>query len=257
MLQSRDGSTVVYGGVVDSATGRTALYVRDTSNSSGRLLAPIHGTPLRWLDADHLLVEPFDQTGVIHSIDTRTGADQIVFSPPSPPTVKADGDNDWFYVSGDLRWAVFARWNAAGSLLRQDLFDLVRQSYVPGVSLGANAIALAPVGDIALWVDGNQLRAMHLCDRRVVNIGTVAASSNLTSVHWNSDGRLAAFSFGATTEQTGPERIVFVDVQTGAIADMEKPWGVASQWSPDGRFLVLTRSGFHGPMSKLAKFEFN
>jgi len=256
MLQSPDGSQVVYGVATDTSSGRTALFVR-AMNGAGRLLAPIHGTPLRWLDANHVLVESFDQQGVIHSIDTRTGADQIVFSPPPPPpTVKADGDNDWFHVSGDMRWAVFVRWNAAGSLLRQDLFDVARQSYVPGVTLGTIPIAVTPFGDVALWLEGDQLRAMHLCDRRVVTIGNVPTSTDLVSWRWSADARFAALSFGATTEQTGPERVVFVDLERGAIAHIDKPWGSVRQWSPDGRFLVLSRSAYHGPVSKLAKFEF-
>jgi len=255
MLQSPDGSKVVYGVATDTATGRTALFVRDMVGP-GRLLAPINGAPLRWLDANRVLVEAFDEVGVLHSIDTRTGADGIVFSPPPPPSIKAVGDNDFFYLSGDLRWAVFTRSNSAGGVLRQDLFDVERHSYVPGVTLPTKPIALAPMGDVALWLDGNQLRAMHLCDRRAVTIGTVATATDIVNSRWSADGRFASFSFGSTNEETGPERATFVDLQQGAVAEIDKPWGFVRQWSPDGRFVVLSRSGFHGPSSKLASFEF-
>jgi hypothetical protein len=255
MLQSPDGSKIVYGAPTDNTSGRTALWIRDL-NGPGRLLAPIDGSLLGWLDQDRVLVQPFDGAGVIHLVDTRTGGDQVVFTPPPPPTVKADSEIDIFDLSGDLRWAVFMRY-AAGSLVRQDLFDVTRQSYVPGANLGTRAIALAPVGDTALWLDGNEVRAMHLCDRRIVTIGTLATSSDLRTLRWSADGRFASLSFGATSEQSGPERVVFVDLQEGAIAEIEKPWGDVRQWSPDGRYVLLNRAGFHGPAAKLAKFEFH
>jgi hypothetical protein len=255
MLQSPDGSKVVYGVATDTTSGRTALFMRDMLGP-GRVLAPINGAPLRWLDTNQVLVEAFDEVGVIRSVDTRTGADRIVFSPPPPPEIKAEGDNDFFYFSGDLRWAVFRRWDSAGTVLRQDLFDVERQSYVPGVRLPTKPIALAPTGDVALWLDGNQLRAMHLCDRRAVTIGTVATATDIVNSRWTADGRFASFSFGSTNEETGPERVTFVDLQQGSVAEIDKPWGFVRQWSPDGRFVVLSRAGYHGPLSKLASFEF-
>jgi len=255
MLQSPDGTKVVYGVAADTTSGRTALFMRDML-ASGRLLAPINGAPLRWLDSNHVLVETFDEVGVMHSVDTRTGADRIVFSPPPPPAIKAEGDNDFFYVSGDLRWAVFRRWNSAGTVLRQDLFDVERQAYVPSVTLSTNPIALAPMGDVALWLDGDQLRAMHLCDRRAVTIGIVATATDIVSSRWSADGRFASFSFGSTNEETGPERVTFVDLQQGAVAEIDRPWGFVRQWSPDGRFVVLSRAGFHSFLSKLARFDF-
>ena len=255
MLQSPDGSKVVYGVATDTTSARTALFMRDMLGP-GRLLAPINGSPLRWLDTNHVLVETSDDVGVIHSVDTRTGADRIVFSPPPPPEIRAEGDNDFIYVSGDLRWAVFRRWNSAGAVVRQDLFDVERQSYVPSVTLPTKPIALAPTGDVALWIDGDQLRAMHLCDRRAVTIGTVATATDIVSSRWSADGRFASFSFGSTNEETGPERATVVDLQQGALAEIDKPWGSVRQWSPDGRFVVLSRSGYHGPLSKLARFEF-
>jgi hypothetical protein len=255
MLQSPDGSKVVYGVATDATSGRTALFIRDMLGP-GRLLAPINGAPLRWLDTNLVLVETFDDVGVIHSVDTRTGADRIVFSPPPPPGIKAEGDNDFFDLSGDLRWAVFTRGNAAGSVLRQDLFDVERHSYVPGVTLPTKPIALAPTGDMALWLDGNQLRAMHLCDRRVVTLGTIATATDIVNSRWSADGRFASFSFGSTNEETGPERVTFVDLQQGALAEIDKPWGFVRQWSPDGRFVVLSRSGYHSALSKLARFDF-
>ena len=58
MLQSPDGSKVVYGVATDTTSGRTALFVRDMLGP-GHLLAPINGAPLRWLDTNHVLVEAF------------------------------------------------------------------------------------------------------------------------------------------------------------------------------------------------------
>jgi hypothetical protein len=255
MLQSPGGSKIVYGVATDNTSGRTALFVRDV-NGPGHLLAPMDGSPLRWLDDDRILIEQFDGAGVMHSVDTRTGAEEVVFSPPPAPSIKTDGDNDFLFPSGDLRWAVFVRANATGGVLRQDLYDVARQSYVPGVTLGDKAITLAPVGDVALWLDGNKVQAMHLCDRRVVTLGTVSSSSDAVNVRWSADGRFASWSYGATNETTGPESIVFVDLQQGAVAETAKPWGYVRQWSPDGRYVVLNRSGFHGPAGKLAKFEF-
>jgi hypothetical protein len=254
MVQSPDGSKVVYGVPTDNTSAKTALWVRDM-DGPGRLLAPIDGSPLRWQDPNHVLVQPFDDQGIVHSVDTRTGADQVVFSPPPPPTIKADGDNDFFQLSGDLRWAVFTRWSASGSLLRQDLFNVERQSYVPSIALGASPMVLAPVGDVALWLEGNQVRAMHLCDRRVVTLGAVPSSTDVMSLRWSVDGRFASLSVGTATTETGPERVVFVDLQQGAIAEIDKPWGFVRQWSPDGRLVVLSRPGFHGPASKLATLE--
>ena len=255
LLQSPDGGSVVYEVATDTTSGRTVLFIRDMLGP-GRLLAPINGAPLRWLDTNHVLVEAFDEVGVIRSVDTRAGADRIVFSPPPPPEIKAEGDNDFFYVSGDLRWGVFRRWNSAGAVLRQDLFDVERQSYVPSVTLPTKPIALAPTGDVALWIDGDQLRAMHLCDRRAVTIGTVATATDIASPRWSADGRFVSFSLGSTNEETGPERATFVDLQEGALAEIDKPWGSVRQWSPDGRLVVLSRSGYHGPLSKLVRFEF-
>ena len=50
--------------------------------------------------------------------------------------------------------------------------------------------------------------------------------------------------------------VVVIDVQRGVIAEVERPWGFIQQWSPDASYVVLSRSTFHAPASKLAKFEF-
>jgi len=97
---------------------------------------------------------------------------------------------------------------------------------------------------------------MHLCDRRAVTIGTVATATDIVSSRWSADGRFASFSLGSTNEETGPERITFVDLQQGAVAEIDRPCGSVRQWSPDGRFVVLSRSGYHGPLTKLARLEF-
>ena len=254
ILQSPDGRKAVYG-AIDPATGKTGLFVRDM-NGPERFLVQSEGPASAWLDADRVRLDPVNDLGVFRAIDTRGGAEQIVFIPPPPPAVKAPGELDSFELSGDLRWAIFMRWDAGGALLRQDLFDVAQQRYVAVPALGLDPW-LAPVGDLALWLDGTQVRAMHLCDRRVMTIGTISASPGAPrGVAWSGDGRLFSFSFGMTDEQTGPERVVVIDVERGLIAEVERPWGRIQQWSPDTHYVVLTRSTFHAPASKLAKFEF-
>lgn len=103
VLQSLDGRKVVYGGV-DPASGKTGLFVRDM-NGPERFVAPSERPAFAWIDGDRVLVDPLDEHGVVHAIDTRTGADQIVFIPPPPPTVKPNSDVDYFKLSGDMRWA--------------------------------------------------------------------------------------------------------------------------------------------------------
>ena len=254
ILQSPDGRKAVYG-AIDPATGKTGLFVRDM-NGPERFLVQSERPASAWLDADRVRLDPVNDLGVFRAIDTRGGAEQIVFIPPPPPAVKAPGEFDSFELSGDLRWAIFMRWDAGGTLLRQDLFDVGQQRYVAVPALGLDPW-LAPVGDIAMWLDGTQVRAMHLCDRRVMTIGTISPSPGAPrGVAWSGDGRLFSFSFGMTDEQTGPERVVVIDVERGLIAEVERPWGRIQQWSPDMHYVVLARSTFHAPASKLAKFEF-
>lgn len=140
-----EGGPVVYGDL-DPASGKTGLFVRDM-NGPERFLVPSDRPAFAWLDADRVLVDPVDEQGIVHAIDTRTGADQIVFAPPPSPTIKADSDVDYFKLSGDLRWAIFIRANADGARVRQDLFDVARQSYVPNVTLGLKDLWLAPIGE--------------------------------------------------------------------------------------------------------------
>jgi hypothetical protein len=254
ILQSPDGSRVVYGGQ-DPASGRAGLFAREM-NGTARFVAQSDGRAYAWLDADRVLVEPLKGLGAVHAIDIRSGADQVVFTPPAPPSAKTtESDNDGFSLTSDLRWAIFARSNAHGAILRQDLFDVVRQTYVPGLSFGTKDIWIAPVSDVALWLEGTELRAMHLCDLNFVMIGAVSLSSGVKSFAWSPDGRFASLSFGETNEETGPERIVVVDVQRGVMAEVDHPWGYVHQFSPDGGYAVLQRRGYHGNPSKLARLE--
>jgi hypothetical protein len=253
MLQSPDGQKVVYE-VQDPTSGAAGMYVREVAGPE-HFVRQVEGRADRWLDAERVLVDPLTESGAFHAIDTLTGADQVVFTPPPPPTTKADGDKDGFMLSGDLRWAIFGRVNASGALLRQDLFDVARQSYVPGVSLGTRDLWVRPVGDMVLWVDGSRLQAMHLCDRVVVTLGTVASSAGVSTFAWSGDGRYASLSFGQTNEETGPHRLVVLDLQRALLAELEQPWGYVSQWSPDGSVVVLRRSGFHVGPTKLGRLE--
>jgi hypothetical protein len=225
-------------------------------NGPERFLAQSERPASVWLDVDRVRLDPVKDLDVFRAIDTRSGAEQIVFIAPPPPAVKAPGEFDSFELSGDLRWAIFMRWSASGALLRQDLFDVGQYRYVAVPTLGLDPW-LAPVGDLAVWLDGTQMRAMHLCDRRIVTIGTISPSTSAPrGVAWSGDGRLLSFTFGTTDVDTGPDRLVIVDIQRGLIAEVERPWGSIQQWSPDTNYVVLARSTFHAPASKLAKVEF-
>jgi hypothetical protein len=254
ILQSPDGGKAVYGGV-DPTSGKTGLFVREM-NGPERFLVQSERPASAWLDATRVRVDPPNELGAVRSIDTRTGTDQVVFTPPPPPTLNSKGDLDSFELSGDLRWAIFMRWSASGALLRQDLFDVGQNRYVAVPTLGLDPW-LAPVGDLAVWLDGTQVRAMHLCDRRIVTIGTISPSTGAPrGVAWSGDGRLLSFSFGMTDVDPGPERLVIVDVQRGVIAEVERPWGRIQQWSPDTNYVVLARRTYHAPATKLAKIDF-
>lgn len=254
LLQSPDGRQVLYGGV-DASSGERGLLVRGLAAGSERFLIQSDRPALRWLDNDTVLVA--DTQGVVRAVDTRTAATRVVFQPAAPPTPKAAEEFDDFDLSGDLRWAVFSRWSKDGSLLRQDLFDVQRQAYVgAGRPLPSSSLSLSPIGDVAVWLDGDQVRAMHLCDRQPVTFGrATGVTASARNVQWSPDGRYFSVSFGEAYEDHGPQRLVVADLVTNSVAQVEAPWGYIQRWSPDLKYVLLFRGGYHTPNVRLASFE--
>ena len=255
ILQSPDGTQFLFD-AVDARTSGLVTYVRETAGGAPRVLAVGALAYEAWIDADNVVLERRDMPGVLHVINTRSLVDSIVFRPLAPPVVPASGDEEWFTPSGDVRWAIFNRYHADGSRARTDLYDVRRQTYVPAV-LPLGEWWLAPRGDVLVWVEGSNLLAMHLCDQRVVTIGTVPRITAAISggVHWSSDGRYLSFAYGSTDELTAPERAIVVDFDHGTIADLAAPWGFVRQWSPSVDVVVLSRFGFHTSVDRLARFS--
>lgn len=252
--QSPDGAQFLFS-AIDVPTGGFATYVRDTIGGVPRVLALGDVVVDAWIGADDVLLERRDEMGVYHLINTRSLVDTIVFRSPAPPSVAAAGDDEWFSLSGDLRWAVFTRWQADDSLARIDLFDVRRQTYAPE-PLPVQRSWLVPCGDVLVWLDGTELRAMHLCDRRAVTLATLPKIASVMEggLRFSANGRYLSFAYGHTDELTAPERDVIVDLDRGTIADIAAPWGFVRQWSPGLDVVVLSRYGYHTSVDKLARF---
>jgi len=253
--QSLDGTQFIFTALV-ATTGGLVTYVRDTAGGATRVLAVGELAWESWIDADSVLLEWRDTPGVFHAIQTRSLVDTTVFRPTAPPTVAASGDTDSFSLSGDLRWAIIDRYHGDGSFARADLYDVRSQTYVPAALPRAESW-LAPRGDVLVWIDGTQLLAMHLCDRRVVTIATLPKIATVTEggAHWSSDGRYLSFAYGRTDELTAPERVIVLDLDHGTIADIAAPWGFVRQWSPGLDVVVLSRNGYHTSVDRLARFS--
>ena len=253
VVQSPEGQWVVYD-EIDAATGGRAAFVRDLSGGTRFLREDALGIT-GWPDPDHALFELRNAPGIIHRVDLRSLVDEIVFRPPPPPSPPAADERDWFELTSDARWAIFTRAHADGEPLRMDLFDVTRQTYVVA-SLPLRSW-LAARGDLLMWFEGDELRAMHLCDRRSATLATIPGAGiqppglfRLTAR--SADARFLAFAFGNTDAERGPERAVIVDLQRGVYADIAQPWGYVSRLSPDCRYAVLSRAGFHATTNRLA-----
>jgi hypothetical protein len=228
--------------------------VRAVAGGIAIRISAIDRAPYAWLDDQHVLVDPAGEPGVIRSIDIRDGSDEIVsrpFAPPSPNPAGAQWD-DWT-PSGDLRWSILTRLDARGTVVAQWLYD-ARDGHIvtplPDGDWGA-----APRGDIAISLTDGALRVMHLCDHRVVELARRAGSSRAIGGRWSPDGRYFAVAFGATSDDTGPESVAVVDPLAGRIGVVNGPWGFIHEWSPDMRYVVLGRRGYHGIASRLARIE--
>ncbi len=254
--QSPEGRWVVYVGD-DPTTGGGATFVRELSGGTRYLGSD--GLVLEgWPDADHALFESRTEPGVIHRIDLRSLVDEIVFRPPPPPTPAAAGEQEWFSLTSDARWAIFTRARGNGEPTRMDLFDVARQTYVVA-SLPLRSW-IAPRGDLLMWFEGDDLRAMHLCDRRAVTLATIPGVGikppgvfRLSAM--SADARFLGFAVGLTDLDRGPERAVIVDLHRGLYADITQPWGYVSQISPDGTYGVLSRVGYHATSNRLARLS--
>ena len=96
---------------------------------------------------------------------------------------------------------------------------------------------------------------MHLCDRRIVQLGSRAGSTITSGGSWSADGRYLAVSFGYTFDDTGPESLVIVEPLTGRAGIVNGPWGFIHAWSPDLHYVALGRRGYHDLPSRLARLE--
>ena len=253
--QSPDGSRVVYRGA-DPATGEPALLIRDRAGAE-RPLAVGVWTPQTWPDETHLVVTADDSPGPVWSIDLTSGARTLVFEPPAPPPATQYFDDDWYLLSGDAKWAMY---------LRDNDDDVVIETYLYDVGAGAFAteampvadLSLSPRGDIAAWIEGTSLRAMHLCDRRavtLVGLGTFAPPY-VGGIRWSPDGRFLTIASGVTDQLTGPRAVLVADLQRRTVAVLNKPWGLISGWSPDASYVVLSRGALHEDDARLARLTF-
>jgi hypothetical protein len=249
-LPSPDGSLVAY---VATAPDEPGLAVRPVAGGGARVLRPFDRGPYAWLDTDHVLVDPPDGHGAIHSIDVRDGTDVVVFRPPTPPTPNPAGpDWDAWSLSGDLRWAILARLDARGTVTDQWVYDT--RDGRPVAPL-AGDWRLAPRGDVAVSFDGGQIRVMHLCDRQTVELAVRSGSAFASGEAWSFDGRYVAATFGTTSEEAGPESLVIVEPLAGRVAIVNGPWGSVRAWSPDGRYVAVGRRGYHDAPSRIARLE--
>lgn len=67
---------------------------------------------------------------------------------------------------------------------------------------------------------------------------------------------LSLVVFRLTDDDHGREAITIVDTVTGQLALIEQPWGFIQKWSPDGRYVVLARRGYHLLPVRLATVAF-
>jgi hypothetical protein len=249
-LPSPDGSRVAY---IAAAPDRRGLTVRDVAGGLPRFLLETDRAPYEWLDDDHVLIDPPEEHGVTHSIDVRDGSNVVVFRPFTPPTPNPAGSAwDGWIPSGDLRWAILQRADDRGVVSDQWVYDTANGRIV--ATLGSGAWELGPRGDIAVSFDGGKVRVMHLCDRRIVELGTRAGSAAATG-SWSPDGRYLAMSFGPTFDDTGPESVVIVEPAAGRFGVLNGPWGFLYTWSSDLRFVGLGRRGYHDLAARLAHLE--
>lgn len=262
-----DVETPLYAGVQESPDGRQfifrsfqpstpdgfTIWVRDTAGGPERGLLKGEAIVEGWLDADRVLFQRPSDPGTRYVIDTHSLMESVVFRPPAPPTPLAASEQSHAELSGDLRWAVLSRFVGDSTVVRVDLYDVAQQTYVPA-QLPRVPSWLSPRGDLLVWIEGTELRAMHLCDGHAVTLASLPqTTSALSGVRWSPDGRYLTLTYGPAYEDTSPERIVLVDLARGTIADIPGVWGFIRRWSPTDDVVVLTRGGYHSTIDRLAR----
>jgi hypothetical protein len=254
LSQSPDGSKVAYRAADPS--GEPALFVRD-ANGNARVLATGVWSPRSWPDPTHLFVTADDAPGPVWSIDLASGARSLVFEPPEPPAQTEYFDDDWYLLSGDAKWAMYLRDNDDDTIIETYVYDVAAGAFTADATPLFD-MSLSPRGDLAAWVDGKNLRAMHLCDRRavtLVGLGTFVPPY-VGGIHWSPDGRFLTLDSGVTDDLSGPRASLVVDLQRGTASLIDRPWGFISAWSPDASLVVLSRGATHQDSDRLARITF-
>jgi len=254
LSQSPDGSRIAYRAA--DPNGEPALFLRDATGNA-RMLAPGVWSPRSWPDPVHLLVTADDSPGPVWSIDLASGARSLVFEPPQPPPTSEYFDDDWYLLSGDAKWAMYLRDNDDETITETYLYDVAAGAF-KDAAMPLFDMSLSPRGDLAAWVEGATLRAMHLCDHRavtLVGLGTFAPPY-VGGIRWSPDGRFLTLDSGVTTDRTGPRGTIVVDLQRGTASVIDRPWGFISTWSPDASLVVLSRGATHEDNDRLARITF-
>ena len=249
LLQSPDGARIVFR-AADPASREPALFVRDLGTSA-RLLAAGVWSPQSWPDADHVFVRADDDPSPLFSLDVRSGALATVFQPPALPEPAREVDDEYLTVSGDAHFAMVQRTDLDGFFFETHLYDVKAEAFVDTTLPKTNEVFLSPRGDLAAWVQGGELIAMHLCDQKPVvlaGLGSFAAPF-VGGIRWSGDGRFLSITSGVTDALRGPRAVLVADLERGRAALLVDPWGFISRWSPDGAYVVLSR----GAEDRLAK----
>jgi len=249
LLQSPDGARVAYR-AADPASGEPALFVRDLK-AAARLLAAGVWSPQSWPDADHVFVRADDDPTPLFSLDVRSGALAAVFQPPALPEPAREVDDEYLTVSGDAHFAMVQRTDLDGFFFETHLYDVKADAFVDTTLPKTNEVFLSPRGDLAAWVQGGELIAMHLCDQKPVVLAGLGSFSGpfVGGIRWSGDGRFLSITSGVTDALRGPRAGLVADLERGRAALLVNPWGFISRWSPDGAYVVLSR----GAEDRLAK----
>ena len=256
LSQSPDGARVAYR-AADPASGEPALFIRTREGGDARMLAPGVWSPRSWPDATHLLVTADDAPGPVWSFDLASGARTLVFDPPAPPEATEYFDDEWYLLSGDAKWAMYLRDNDDETIIETYLYSVAAGAFVKD-RMPLFDMSLSPRGDLAAWVEGTNLRAMHLCDHRavtLVGLGTFKPPY-VGGIRWSADGRFLTLDSGVTDTINGPRAVLVADLQRGTVSVLDRPWGVISAWSPDASYVVLSRGATHEDNDRLARITF-
>jgi hypothetical protein len=241
LLQSPDGARVVYR-ATDPASGGPALYVRELTTPA-RLLAVGVWSPQSWPDADHIFVRADDDPTPLFRIDVRTGAIATMFELPALPEPEREVDDEYLTVSGDAKFAMVQRTDLDGYFFETHLYNVAAGAFVETTLPKMNEVWLSPRGDLAAWVQGKELLAMHLCDQKPVVLAGLGSFTGpfVGGIRWSGDGRFLSITSGVTDALRGPRAVLVADLERGRAALLVDPWGFISRWSPDGAYVVLSR----------------